>query len=31
MILSSLALLGSIIVLFFGALLSNHEWSFQPV
>ena len=29
MIISSLALLGSIIVLFFGALLSNHEWSFQ--
>lgn len=31
MIVSSLALLGSIIVLFLGALLANHEWSFQPV
>ncbi len=31
MILSSVALLGSITVLFLGALLSNHEWSFQPV
>lgn len=31
MILSSLALLGSVIVLFLGALLTNQEWSFQPV
>jgi uncharacterized membrane protein len=31
MIVSSLALLGSVIVLFLGALLSNHEWSFQAV
>jgi uncharacterized membrane protein len=31
MILSSLALLGSVTVLFLGALLTNHEWSFQPV
>ncbi len=29
MMLSSTALLGSIIVLFLGALLANHEWSFQ--
>ena len=29
MILSSTALLGSIIVLFLGALLGNHEWSFN--
>lgn len=29
MILSSTALLGSIIVLFLGALLGNHEWSFD--
>lgn len=29
MIISSLAILGSIIVLFLGALLANHEWSFQ--
>ena len=31
MILSSLALLGSVTVLFLGSLLTNHEWSFQPV
>jgi len=31
MIISSLALLGSLTVLFLGALLSNHEWSFQPL
>lgn len=31
MIISSLVLLGSITVLFLGALLTNHEWSFQPV
>ena len=31
MILSSSALLGSIVVLFLGALLTNHEWSFQRV
>jgi len=31
MIISSLVLLGSITVLFLGALLSNHEWSFQPL
>jgi len=30
-ILSSTALLGSIIVLFLGALLTNHEWSFRAV
>jgi uncharacterized membrane protein len=29
MILSSSALLGSVIVLFLGALLGNHEWSFR--
>ena len=30
-ILSSAALLGSVAVLFCGALLTNHDWSFQPV
>ncbi len=30
-ILSSTALLGSVAVLFCGALLTNHEWSFKPV
>ena len=30
-VLSSTALLGSIIVLFLGALLTNHEWSFRAV
>lgn len=30
-ILSSTALLGSVTVLFLGALLTNHEWSFRPV
>lgn len=31
MTVSSLALLGSVVVLFLGALLANHGWSFQPV
>jgi len=30
MTVSSLALLGSVSVLFLGALLTNHNWSFQP-